>query len=58
MLEPITDQDEIQSIKDALQIVRDYAIKQAKQAEDKLEQTAYFEDANSITRVIKTLRSA
>jgi hypothetical protein len=58
MLEPITDQDEITSIKEALSIVRDYAIQQAKEADTHLDKTAYIEDANSITRVIKTLRSA
>jgi hypothetical protein len=57
MLEPITDQDEITSIKTALQIVRDYAIKQARETTDSLEAQGYYEDANTITRVIKTLRS-
>jgi hypothetical protein len=61
MLQAVTDKTEIQSIKDQLTVIRDLCIEQAKQAAERgnrLDMSGYMEDANSITRVIKTLRAA
>jgi hypothetical protein len=61
MLTAVTDKEEIKSIKDHLAVIRDLCIEQAKEAAERgnrLDMSALMEDANSITRIIKTLRSA
>jgi hypothetical protein len=59
-VELVTDKQEIKDIRNGLEAVYKLCIAKGKEAADKgrqLEVNAYFEDANNIQRIIRTLRS-